>query len=176
MPTWKHIRAIAALPFMATIVIPGAITALTGAVHVGWSLPLPLGLVPPLVGAALIGIGLIILVRTVAMFATLGEGTLAPWDPTRRLVVRGVYRHVRNPMISGVFCILLGEAALVGSIPLLVWFAGFVLVNLVYTPLVEELDLARRFGEDYLLYKEHVPRWIPRLKPWDGSFGGEQGT
>ena len=36
---------------------------------------------------------------------------LVPWDPTRRLVVRGIYRHVRNPMITGVGAVLLDEAA-----------------------------------------------------------------
>jgi Kef-type K+ transport system membrane component KefB len=92
--------------------------------------------------------------------------TLAPWNPTQKLVVQGVYRHVRNPMITGVSCILLGEAIFFGSPWLLGWFGLFVLVNMLYIPLGEEPGLAKRFGEDYLVYKQNVPRWIPRLRPW----------
>jgi protein-S-isoprenylcysteine O-methyltransferase Ste14 len=106
--------------------------------------------------------------RTIALFHREGGGTLAPFDSPRRLVLRGVYRHVRNPMISGVFSILLGEAVLLGSRVLLVWFLAFVLLNLLYVPLVEEPGLERRFGDDYRLYKRHVRRWIPSRKPWQG--------
>jgi protein-S-isoprenylcysteine O-methyltransferase Ste14 len=103
----------------------------------------------------------------VALFAQTGEGTLAPWDPPRRLVVRGPYRHMRHPMISGVACILAGEAALLGSPPLAVWSGAFLALNAIYLPLVEEPRLVRRFGEDYERYRAHVPRWFPRLKPWE---------
>jgi protein-S-isoprenylcysteine O-methyltransferase Ste14 len=92
----------------------------------------------------------------------------APWDPTQKLVVHGVYRHVRNPMITGVCSLLLGEAILFGSLPLLAWFLAVVVANLIYMPLFEEPGLDRRFGDDYRLYKHHVPRWIPRLTPWQG--------
>ena len=71
-------------------------------------------------------------------------------------------------MMLGVFCILLGEAVFFGSLPLLGWLAVAVLVNLVYIPLSEEPGLVKRFGEDYLLYKENVPRWIPRWRAWEG--------
>jgi protein-S-isoprenylcysteine O-methyltransferase Ste14 len=106
------------------------------------------------------------MVATIRLFVTVGKGTLAPWDPTQRLVVRGVYRHVRNPMISGMFFILLGEAVLAVSLPLLVWFAVFVVVNALYIPLAEEPGLVKQFDDDYLAYKQNVPRWVPRLKPW----------
>jgi protein-S-isoprenylcysteine O-methyltransferase Ste14 len=84
----------------------------------------------------------------------------------RKLVVEGPYRHVRNPMITGVMSILLGEAVGLGSPPLLIWFALFFTVNAVYMPLVEEPGLARRFGDDYAVYKRNVPRWLPRPRPW----------
>ena len=77
-------------------------------------------------------------------------------------------------MIVGVFCILLGEAVFFGSLPLLGWFAAAVLLNVIYIPLVEEPGLAKRFGEDYLRYKENVPRWIPRLTPWEGLPSAEE--
>lgn len=62
---------------------------------------------------------------------------------------------------------LLGEGLLLGSPAILVWFLIFVALNAIYIPLVEEPDLARRFGDGYLGYKRNVPRWIPRLRPWD---------
>jgi protein-S-isoprenylcysteine O-methyltransferase Ste14 len=113
-------------------------------------------------GIALVGI-------TVRQFATEGRGTLAPWDPTRRLVVNGVYRYVRNPMISGVFLVLLGEAAILMSAGILLWAAAFWVLNAVYIPLVEERGLERRFGASYAEYRRHVPRWLPRTKPWQPS-------
>jgi protein-S-isoprenylcysteine O-methyltransferase Ste14 len=169
MRTLKHLRAIVLLPGIVTIAVPGAIVYSTSVANAGWSLPLPLSLALLIGGLLFIGLGLVLMVKTIALFATIGQGTLAPWDPTQRLVVRGVYRHVRNPMISGVFCILLGEALLAGSLPLLDWFFFFLLVNLIYIQLLEEPGLARRFGEDYLRYKANVPRWIPRLRPWEAS-------
>jgi protein-S-isoprenylcysteine O-methyltransferase Ste14 len=151
---------------VVTLVIPAAILYLTGAVNIGWGLSPPLNWLPPLLGCLLIGLGLLLMYQTISLFASVGEGTLAPWDPPRNLVVRGVYRHVRNPMISGVLFILLGEATLLDSLPLLVWFLIFFAVNATYIPLLEERQLTRRFGGEYLTYKRNVPRWIPRLKPW----------
>lgn len=153
---------------MVTIVIPGVVIYLVGSVNVGWSLSPPLNLVPPFLGVLFVCGGLVLLVKTISLFAAIEKGTLAPWDPTHKLVIRGIYRYVRNPMISGVFCILLGEAMLLGSLPVFYWFVFFLLGNLIYMPLVEERALERRFGEDYVVYKQNVPRWIPRLSPWDG--------
>jgi protein-S-isoprenylcysteine O-methyltransferase Ste14 len=67
-------------------------------------------------------------------------------------------------MISGVFFILLGEAILAASLPLFCWFAFFVIVNAIYIPLAEEPGLVKRFGDEYLAYKQNVPRWIPSLR------------
>jgi protein-S-isoprenylcysteine O-methyltransferase Ste14 len=120
---------------------------------------------------------LVLMVATIRLFVTVGKGTLAPWNPTQRLVVRGVYRHVRNPMIAGVFLVLLGEAVLAASLPLLGWFAAFVVVNVLYIPLAEEPGLAKRFSDEYQTYKRNVPRWIPRLRPWEAHRpDGEAGS
>ena len=77
-------------------------------------------------------------------------------------MVRGPYRHVRNPMISGVLAVLLGEAALFGSLALLAWALVVLAINAVYFPLVEEPDLRRRFGAEYEDYAARTPRWFPR--------------
>jgi protein-S-isoprenylcysteine O-methyltransferase Ste14 len=126
------------------------------------------------VGLAVLGgiciyLGLLLMVATIRLFVTVGQGTLAPWNPTQRLVVQGVYRHVRNPMSSGVFFILLGEAFLAASLPLLGWSIFFVVGNAIYIPLAEEPGLVKRFGDEYLAYKRNVPRWIPRARPWTGG-------
>lgn len=167
MGAWRQLRAIALLPVMGALAVPGAIVWWTGELDVGWGLPAALGWLAALLGAVLIGLGLVLVGWTVTLLIRVGRGTLAPWDPTTRLVVRGPYRHVRNPMISGVVAILLGEAALLGSPPLLLWAGGFLLANALYMPLVEERSLRRRFGADYEEYRAHVPRWVPRLRPWE---------
>jgi protein-S-isoprenylcysteine O-methyltransferase Ste14 len=83
------------------------------------------------------------------------------------LVVRGPYRHVRNPMISGVLFILLGEAAITASGWLLLWFAIFFMLQATSIRLSEEPHLTRRFGDEYVIYRQHVPRWIPRISAWE---------
>ena len=73
---------------------------------------------------------------------------------------------MRNPMISGVLFVLLGEAVFLGSVSLLIWFLIFFELNALIMPLIEEPTMVDRFGDDYVSYKRNVPRWIPRLKPW----------
>jgi protein-S-isoprenylcysteine O-methyltransferase Ste14 len=166
MAVWKHLRAIFLLPGTVTIVIPAAILYVTG-IPVRL-FPSPWNFVLPATGLVLVLLGLVLMVATIRLFVTIGKGTLAPWNPTQRLVVRGIYRHVRNPMIVGVFCVLLGESSSFGSPWLLGWFAIFCLTNTIYIPLWEEPGLVKRFGDDYRLYKKNVPRWVPRIKPWEG--------
>lgn len=150
---------------MATVAIPALLVYLFG-IELGWGLPRAAGVLPVLIGAGLAIPGLVLIRETITQFATEGEGTLAPWDPTRRLVVRGPYRRVRNPMISGVALVILGEGLILGSLAILIEFAAFALINAIYMPLVEEPGLVRRFGDDYEEYRRAVPRWIPRRSPW----------
>jgi len=103
---------------------------------------------------------------TVKLFMKFGDGTPAPWDPPQKLVIRGPYRHVRNPMITGVLLMLLAEAMLFQSWPIALWMGVFFVANAIYFPLVEEKGLEKRFADDYRSYKANVPRWIPRLRPW----------
>jgi len=167
--------AILLLPGMAIIVVPAFIIHFSGSAPPARYFASPLHLALFIFGLCLMVSGLTLMAKSIRLFIRIGKGTLAPWSPTRHLVVEGVYCYVRNPMISGVFCILLGESAVFGSWQLLVWFFFFVLVNVVYTPLLEEPGLARRFGEEYLFYKKNVPRWIPRLKPWKPPWSKARG-
>lgn len=114
----------------------------------------------------MIAAGFILLVTTIRQFARRGKGTLAPWDPPRKLVIEGPYRYSRNPMISGVSIILLGQVIIFGSIPLLIWFLYFTITNNIYIVKREEPLLEEKFGDEYLDYKSNVPRIIPRSKPW----------
>jgi protein-S-isoprenylcysteine O-methyltransferase Ste14 len=108
------------------------------------------------------------LVWTVVLFDRVGEGTLAIGSPVK-LVVRGPYRHVRNPMMTGVFWIQLGTAIASTSPWLFGWFAFFFTCVLIAIRGVEEPHLRRRFGADYDEYVRHVPRWIPRPTAWEPS-------
>jgi protein-S-isoprenylcysteine O-methyltransferase Ste14 len=156
------LRAVLALPVNVLVVIPALLLWWTGSLDFAEPVALRFWLAPVCFTA-----GLMLMVRTIGLFTHVGEGTLAPWNPTQNLVVVGVYRHVRNPMISGVLANLLGEALLFGSWPLFAWFAVFLAGNALYMPLFEEPGLEARFGEDYRRYKANVPRWIPRLTPYE---------
>lgn len=121
--------------------------------------------------AGLLGVvsGGIVLGVCVREFARTGRGTLSPVDPPRSLVVRGPYRHVRNPMYLGVSLILTGELLLAPSTAFLVygliWFAAVNLFVVGY----EEPTLRRRFGPEYERYTRAVGRWLPRVRPYGRS-------
>ena len=162
----NHIRAVLFLPFTVTLLVPLLILLWSGGIHIRWQ-ETTLQIIGTSVGLMLTCTGLLLLISTIRHFISKGKGTLAPWDPTQHLVVDGVYRHVRNPMISGVMMVLFGEATIVGSLWLLLWGLFFTILNMIYIPLSEEPGLEERFGEEYLHYKQNVPRWLPRLRPWD---------
>jgi len=149
-----------------TVLVPALLLYLGDGPDVGFGLSVPLALLPVLAGVALLLGGLLLMYRTIILFARVGRGTLAPWDPTERLVVLGPYRHVRNPMISGVLSVLLGEGLVLGSPAVLILALVFFGVNATYIPLVEERGLIERFGADYETYRRNVPRWIARPSPW----------
>ncbi|MBI1769768.1 MAG: isoprenylcysteine carboxylmethyltransferase family protein [Bacteroidetes bacterium] len=117
-------------------------------------------------GTIIISIGLTIMAFCIRSFIRIGKGTLAPWSPPKNFVVVGLYRYVRNPMILGVLTVLIGEATMFGSMPILKWTAAFFLINTIYFFVLEEPQLEERFGEDYRIYKNYVNRWIPRIKPY----------
>lgn len=156
---------------MVAIVLPAVILIAGDGPDVGWGLRGLATALPVLLGAALIVAGFTLWLWTVRLFARIGKGTLAPWDPTHHLVVQGPFAHVRNPMISAVLAVLLGEAALFGSFGILIFAAAFLIANYAFFLLHEEPGLERRFGDEYREYRRAVPRWIPRRTPWaSGEF------
>jgi protein-S-isoprenylcysteine O-methyltransferase Ste14 len=120
-----------------------------------------------LLGVILIVTGLTVMVLTISSFIRIGKGTLAPWSPTQKLVITGLYRYVRNPMILGVLTVLLGEALSLWSKNILIWAGAFFIINTIYFMIYEEPDLEHKFGEGYRQYKKHVCRWLPRLTPFN---------
>jgi protein-S-isoprenylcysteine O-methyltransferase Ste14 len=166
---FRHLVSAAVLPGTAAVLIPFWI-ARRRSVHL--TVPETLcGICAVVVGIGLIACGLALFGSSLRRFAADGLGTLAPWDPPRRLVVQGPYRRVRNPMIGGVIFVLFGEAALLRSTPHVQWAFLFLIINLIYIPLLEEPVLRARFGEPYRHYCEQVPRFVPRLRAWDGANG-----
>jgi protein-S-isoprenylcysteine O-methyltransferase Ste14 len=115
-----------------------------------------------LLGLLSIGTGSALLTACIWEFARSGRGTLAPVDPPRELVVRGLYRYVRNPMYLGVTAIVLGEALLVQSCALLLYWAVWFLAANLFVLGYEEPTLRRRFGASYQAYARRVGRWLPR--------------
>lgn len=161
----EMIKAIIILPGTVGVIIPAILLyfsvtqGLQGKIFSARGDTMALGLVFLVFGSMLA-------VKTSRLFLTLGQGTPAPWMPPRKLVVAGPYRYVRNPMISGMILILLGESLVFGSFLIFIWTVIFFAGNMIYFPLSEEKNLIKRFGQDYLEYKKNVPRWIPRLTPW----------
>jgi protein-S-isoprenylcysteine O-methyltransferase Ste14 len=128
------------------------------------------GQVPlPIAGALLIIAALAVLLDSFARLALEGFGTPAPVFPTRRLIVTGLYRYVRNPMYLAVFSIILGQSLLFGNVRVLEYGALVWLAFHLFVLLYEELAMRRLFPRDYAVFSKYVHRWIPRLTPWRGD-------
>lgn len=162
---FRWLKAIVALPGTVLVVIPALIG--WGASRAGH----PFEIAQPVTMQFWLGVtaalaGGFLAIWSTSMFFRFGKGTAAPWDPPQQFVVRGPYRHVRNPMILGVVLLLAAESLMFQSWILAGWAALFFVGNACYFPLVEEPGLERRFGENYVTYGRHVRRWLPRLNPW----------
>ncbi|WKG02411.1 isoprenylcysteine carboxylmethyltransferase family protein [Mycolicibacterium sp. HK-90] len=170
---WRHTISVLIAPATMTVFIPAAIIALTGVEAP--DLSTTPGLLLGIAGAALIAFGLWFLVWTVILFDRIGKGALAIGSPVN-LVVEGPYRHVRNPMMTAVFAIQLGTAVATGSPWLYGWFALFCTLVAIAIPVFEEPHLRRRFGAQYDEFRRNVPRWIPRVTPWNPVYVGSDST
>jgi len=114
-----------------------------------------------IVGLLICTVGAVIALSCVFTFAFIGKGTPAPFDPPRRLVVRGPYRFVRNPMYIGAAIAVAGAALFYRSLALAAFVAGFLLVTHLFVLLYEEPVLRRAFGPEYQAYCTRVHRWRP---------------
>lgn len=116
-----------------------------------------------LVGGVLIVGGTVVLLHAFVAFAWHGLGTPAPAAPTERLVVRGFYRYVRNPMYVAVDAVVLGQVLLFRSWPLLAYLVLVAITTNLFVRVYEEPTLRETYGGEYDDYLAAVPRWIPRL-------------
>ena len=121
------------------------------------------------VGALLIVAGAAVVLDSFARFALQGVGTPAPVFPTKRLVVTGLYRYVRNPMYVAVVSVVLGQGLLLGNVCVLVYGLFAWAVTHLFVLAYEEPTLRRSFGAEYEAYCAHVGRWRPRLTAWRGD-------
>lgn len=162
---WGLVRTIIVLPGTIVVLVPIVILTLTKSSKFSPKLTNPSQVLFWFaLLAAIMGIGLS--AWSAKLFIKFGNGTPAPWDPPKTLVLHGPYLYVRNPMITGVLFILLAEAIIFQSIPLAFWMIVFFIGKSIYFTLIEEKSLEKRFGINYQEYKKHVPRWIPRLSMW----------
>ena len=148
------------------IVAPGVVAGLVPWLITGWDAhgDVPAALV--VVGALLVAAGASVLLHAFAQFVWEGLGTPAPVAPTRRLVVGGLYRHVRNPMYVAVAATIVGQAMVLGQAGLLLYALIFAVTVSVFVHFSEEPTLARQFGAEYDRYRRAVPAWWLRLRPW----------
>lgn len=114
------------------------------------------------IGASAAALGLALALWCVLAFGLVGKGTPAPFDPPRRLVVRGPYRFVRNPMYIGAIVALTGASLFYESFALLGFTALFAVTTHLVVMVYEEPTLGRMFGADYAQYRHRVRRWRPR--------------
>lgn len=143
-----------------TVVVPGTVGVYVPLFIVGSGGTLPAPAVWP--GFALVVIGVVLYGWCLGLFALVGRGTPGPWDSPRRLVATGPYRWVRNPIYIAVLAVVLGEATLFRSLPLLIYAGAVAIAFHVFVIAYEEPTLRDSFGESYREYTGQVSRWLPR--------------
>jgi protein-S-isoprenylcysteine O-methyltransferase Ste14 len=118
---------------------------------------------PQVAGMTVATLGSLLALWCIFTFATIGKGTPAPFDPPRRLVIKGPYRYVRNPMYMGAGVALAGAALFYVSLQLAIYAVLFLVVTHLFVVLYEEPTLRRSFPEEYAAYCQRVKRWWPTL-------------
>lgn len=151
------------------VLVPGTVIGVVPWLLTGWRVRDPLPYWAPLrvVGAALLIAGVAAAALAFVRFVVEGLGTPAPVAAPERLVVGGLYRHVRNPMYVAAMVAISGEALLLGQLSLLAYAALVGGFAYLFVRLYEEPTLRRRFGDQYETYRRAVPGWWPRLHPWE---------
>jgi protein-S-isoprenylcysteine O-methyltransferase Ste14 len=149
----------AVAPGVVAGVVPWALTGWSVRYDSPWWAPVQVA------GAVILATGAAVLVLAFARFVREGSGTPAPVAPTDRLVVGGLYRHVRNPMYVAVVGTILGQALVLGQ-PVLALYAAVAGAGMAsFVRWYEEPALAQRYGPDYEAYRRAVPAWRPLLRP-----------
>ncbi|VAX15192.1 hypothetical protein MNBD_NITROSPINAE04-292 [hydrothermal vent metagenome] len=93
------------------------------------------------------------------------DGTPIPFNPARRLVATGPYAYARNPMLTGWFIVLFGVGLLFKSITITFLFTPlFIIFNIWELKSVEEPELVKRLGDEYIEYRGKTPMFFPMLK------------
>jgi protein-S-isoprenylcysteine O-methyltransferase Ste14 len=169
LTTLRHLLSILLLPVFVVVVVPYWLITAFDSGGVPWGGDSLTMLLFHASGILFFIAGFGLFTWCVILFAKVGQGTLAPWDPTHNLVAVGPYRFIRNPMISSVALLLISESLFRASWVTGIWAGVFIMINHAYFILSEEPGLEKRFGEAYRVYKNSVPRWIPRIKPWTGK-------
>ena len=157
----------------AVVLLPGTVGGYIPfrMLHASDQLHLPQLSPSSLAAAALSVVGAAVLFRCVWDFFSTGQGTLAPVDPPKRLIVGGLYRFTRNPMYNGVLAVLLGEAWLFQSAGLIRYALLVLCAFHLFVVFYEERTLEARFGESYLAYRKGVPRWGFTVHPYEERTG-----
>jgi protein-S-isoprenylcysteine O-methyltransferase Ste14 len=153
----RALLAFLVLPVFFCIILPPILTYFDPRSGDGW-----------LAGLVFMAFGLAVIVWCARDFYVAGKGTVAPWDPPKRLVAVGLYRFTRNPIYIGDLRLVAGWAVVTGS-PYVAWYLvilaiGFHLRVISY----EEPWLGKNFPSEWASYSANVPRWLPRLRPWAG--------
>jgi len=149
--------------FLFLVVVAGAVVVYVPYRLLGRRYPAP-AVISWIVAVPLLLAGAAVLLRCMWEFATVGRGTPATIDPPKELVVRGLYRYVRNPMYVAATSLLAGEAILFRSGMLAIYAGGVVLFFIAFVTLYEQPALERKFGDSYRRYRAEVPAWFPRLR------------
>jgi protein-S-isoprenylcysteine O-methyltransferase Ste14 len=150
----KNVLFTVFVPGIVAVYVPLRMAGFRFGTVAEWGFPQIAALLPLLLGAA-------IYFWCLWDFATFGRGTPAPIDAPKRLVVRGLYRFVRNPMYVGVLLVVLGWALFFESRAILLYGLAAGLVFHLVVLLIEEPMLASRFGDSYETYRRQVHRWMP---------------
>jgi protein-S-isoprenylcysteine O-methyltransferase Ste14 len=170
----RKIKAAAGSVLFA-VLAPGCVAGLVPWLLTGWHVGAggyPAAVV--VIGALLTAAGIIVLSSAFAQFAIDGLGTPAPIAPTATLVVRGLYKYVRNPMYLAVLAVILGQALILAR-PILFGYAAVIAALFVaFVRWYEQPTLTRRYGAQYQAYLRDVPGWWPRLRPGVTNEGGSQ--
>jgi protein-S-isoprenylcysteine O-methyltransferase Ste14 len=147
------------------VVAPGVVAGLVPWWLTGWhdGNLYPVGV--RVAGAVAVAAGAAVLLGAFVQFVAEGRGTPAPVAPTDQLVVRGLYRYVRNPMYLAVLAVIAGQALILARPVLLAYAAVVAAAFAAFVHGYEEPVLARRYGAQYDDYRREVPRWRPRLRP-----------